>query len=354
MSNPWQVTTRGDADALALANRHYSRQNPDSKHFVQPGRSLVLITDDKRAVWVTMWPYAQYVRHAWAGAMSCSLFRNESEYLSSDLIRGAVERTLEHYYSAPKWSIEPFPDKGFVTFVDAAKTRKKRDPGRCYLKAGWTYARDEQGRKAKTQSGLYVLEYHPTMEEHMPWKPFKIDESFANTESRQTTPVKDGEYLMLPTAVKPCAEEWLEKNQDKKAFVNVTMKIEKGPDRVGGTYSEIVSMSEGAMFRLGQVYEAIGGDPKKLVGREFPTYKSFDDFAKALTGAFQKANKTIGVLVTSRAYNGKTQNQIAEVYPADQYDTRTQFTQAPAAAATADAPAAAEPDLDDLLGGTTL
>lgn len=188
----------------------------------------------------------------------------------------------------------------------------------------------------------------------MPWKPFKIDESFANTEARQTTPVKDGEYLMLPTAVKPCAEEWLEKNPDKKAFCTVNMKIEKGPDRVGGAYNEIVSMSEGAMFRLGQVYEAIGGDPKKLVGREFPTYKSFEDFTKALTGAFQKANKTIGVLVTSRAYNGKTQNQIAEVYSADDYDKRTQFTQAPAAQAAAPAAPEDSADLDDLLGGSTL
>ncbi len=59
----------------------------------------------------------------------CTLFRNESGALSSDMIRLAVGHT------AAAWG-EP-PEGGFVTFVDPDRTRRKRDPGRCYRKAGW-------------------------------------------------------------------------------------------------------------------------------------------------------------------------------------------------------------------------
>jgi hypothetical protein len=59
---------------------------------VPPGRCLVLLTADRSAVWVTSWPLAAYVRHAWPGAWACSLFRNERPdlHLFSDLITCAV------------------------------------------------------------------------------------------------------------------------------------------------------------------------------------------------------------------------------------------------------------------------
>lgn len=37
------------------------------------------------------------------------------------------------------------PPAGFVTFVNAEKVRPKRDPGRCYLRAGWHYAGETKG-----------------------------------------------------------------------------------------------------------------------------------------------------------------------------------------------------------------
>ena len=43
-----------------------------------------------------------------------------------------------------------------VTFVDATKTRRKRDPGRCYVRAGWT--RLEERTK---EDGLIVLQLLP-------------------------------------------------------------------------------------------------------------------------------------------------------------------------------------------------
>lgn len=80
-------------------------------------------------MWVTSWPFAEYVKHQWAGAFLCSLFRNESEHLSSELIRQAVAATI--------WKWPEVPPLGMVTFVDAGKVKQKRDPGYCYLMAGF-------------------------------------------------------------------------------------------------------------------------------------------------------------------------------------------------------------------------
>jgi hypothetical protein len=144
----WYVSHRADRRANAVAKRHYTCQSPDSPQFVPPGRCLVLRTADYDALWVTSWPFAAYVRHAWAGALVCSLFRNESagRYLSSDLIREAVAVT--------RFTWPDVPALGMVTFVDAGKVRRKRDPGRCYRRAGWWVY-------GETKGGLVALQILP-------------------------------------------------------------------------------------------------------------------------------------------------------------------------------------------------
>lgn len=127
----WRRSHRFDPAALPLADRHYNRQKIGSPQFVPPGRCLVLLTEDRSALWVTSWPFAEYVRHAWPGAWVNSLFRNEGDHLSSDLIRAAVAHTRAEWPGVP--------NLGMVTFVDAAKVRHKRDPGRCYRKAGFRH-----------------------------------------------------------------------------------------------------------------------------------------------------------------------------------------------------------------------
>lgn len=139
----WHISNRADPRAVVLADRHYNRQKIGAAQFVPPGRCLVLLTEDASALWVTSWPFAAYVKHAWAGAWVCSLFRNEGAVLSSDLIRSAVAATRWYYGEAP--------ELGFITFVDADKTRRKRDPGRCYRKAGWSHV-------GYTAGGLVALQ----------------------------------------------------------------------------------------------------------------------------------------------------------------------------------------------------
>ena len=142
----WTISHRGDPDALPLADRHYNRQKPGTPQFVPPGRCIVLLSKFRDALWVSSWPFAEYVRHAWAGAWICTMFRNEGSTLSSELIREAVAITKGI------WG-EP-PSLGFVTFVDTAKVRRKRDFGRCYIRAGWSVC-------GKTKGGLLALSLLP-------------------------------------------------------------------------------------------------------------------------------------------------------------------------------------------------
>jgi hypothetical protein len=126
----WELSWRADPRARELADRHYNRQKVGASGFVPPGRCLVLYAKQQagEAFWVTSWPLAEYTLHAWAGAWVCSAFRNEGAGLSSDLILSAV--------AATRWKWEP-PPLGMITFVDPGKVRRKRDPGRCYRRAGF-------------------------------------------------------------------------------------------------------------------------------------------------------------------------------------------------------------------------
>lgn len=141
----WFKSNRADYETRLIADRHYNRQKIGSPQFVPPGRCLVLKTNPVDAFWVTSYPFAEYVKHAWAGAWVCSAFRNEGEHLSSDLIRDAIAVTRTVW--------EP-PELGMITFVDTKKVKHKRDFGRCYLKAGFRNV-------GFTKGGLVALQLLP-------------------------------------------------------------------------------------------------------------------------------------------------------------------------------------------------
>lgn len=141
----WRVSHRSDPDVRPMADRHYNRQSIGADGFVPPGRCLVLKTDG--AFWVTSWPFAEYVKHRWRGAWVCSAFRRESgDMAASEMILQAV--------AATRWKWPAVPALGMVTFVDAGKVRHKRDPGRCYLRAGFV-------RDGETKGGLIALRMAP-------------------------------------------------------------------------------------------------------------------------------------------------------------------------------------------------
>lgn len=143
----WIVSWRAEPHSRVVADGHYNRQKVGAKQFVPPGGCLVLRTPAFGAVWVTSTPLAEYVKHAWPGAWVNSLFRNETRtVLSSLLITEAVAASLS--------VLGPPPAQGIVSFVDADKVRRKRDPGRCYRKAGWKHV-------GFTKDGLWTYQITP-------------------------------------------------------------------------------------------------------------------------------------------------------------------------------------------------
>lgn len=144
----WTRSNRFDPLALPIADRHYNRRKVGSSQFVPPGRCFVLRCS--AALWVTSWPFAAFVRHAWPGAWVNSLFRNESDDTSSELIRSAVALTRAHW-DPPALGIVSFVNPRFV----APKKRRGRDLyGYCYLKAGWSHI-------GFTKGGLWVWQQLP-------------------------------------------------------------------------------------------------------------------------------------------------------------------------------------------------
>lgn len=113
----WEMSHRAATRSRVIADRHYNRQSVGATQFVPPGRCLVLHakTDTGSALWITSWPFAEYVKHDWAGAWMCSAFRNEGAGVASDLIRQAIAATRA-YYGEP-------PDVGMVTFIDRKQVK---------------------------------------------------------------------------------------------------------------------------------------------------------------------------------------------------------------------------------------
>ena len=168
----WELANRADPFCCDVADRHYSRQKIGSPQFVPPGRCHVLkreTEDGGKAVWVTSWPFAQYVKHAWAGAWVNSFFRNEGAGLSSELILSAIIETQLIW--------EP-PPLGMITFVCPKRVppttiRGAKMWGYCYQKAGFKHV-------GFTKGGLWAWQMLP---HEMPAIP-----SISAAKSTATTP----------------------------------------------------------------------------------------------------------------------------------------------------------------------
>jgi hypothetical protein len=118
----WTVTHDANPEARKLADNHYSRKTKGATFFCGPGEKLVLITPDKRALFV--WRRNKYRQDGQKG-VECSLFRNEGTYLSSKLIKQAVKMAREKWVAAR-----------LFTYVNPSAI-KSTDPGHCFKRAGW-------------------------------------------------------------------------------------------------------------------------------------------------------------------------------------------------------------------------
>src|ERR1035437_6454019 len=72
-----------DPESVFMADRHYSRQNSGSNQFMPPGKTIVLRNNEGTIVFGWLW---QEKRDDGQTGYNCSIFRNESQRLSSDVI----------------------------------------------------------------------------------------------------------------------------------------------------------------------------------------------------------------------------------------------------------------------------
>ena len=145
----WHLSNRADPSAVMIADRHYNRQKFGTPQFVPPGSCVVLMAVG--AVWVTSWPLAEYVKHAWAGAWVNSIFRKEIDGSASEMIRQAIAAT-RWYYGEP-------PSLGMITFIDPNKVRPiKRRGIRMW---GYSYMRAGFRPVGSTKGGLLAFQLLP-------------------------------------------------------------------------------------------------------------------------------------------------------------------------------------------------
>ena len=132
----------GDADCLALYERHYSayryRDGRVRKLFMGPGEKIVLRTLSADA----FFGWRKFIDDSGQQGINCAFFRNEGPLTSSELIR-----------QADKIADFIWPNSRHYTYVNPQAIRSN-NPGFCFIKAGWK-------RCGHTKGGLLILEKAP-------------------------------------------------------------------------------------------------------------------------------------------------------------------------------------------------
>jgi hypothetical protein len=124
-----------DLESALLADRHYSRQKVGTNQFMPPGRTMVLRNAEGTVVFGWLW---QLKRDDGEDGYNCSIFRNESSRLSSEIIIEAEEMAVA------EWGA----NRGF-TYVRPSDIASP-NPGFCFKQCGWKFVR-------ATASGLHLL-----------------------------------------------------------------------------------------------------------------------------------------------------------------------------------------------------
>lgn len=144
-SSRWRIARDGDPVALDLHSRHYSRREyvdgRPRKLMVGPGEKFVLVGHDDRALFV----WRRFISMDRQAGICCSVFRNESPILSSELIREADALADQRWPSESR----------HYTYVAPSRIRST-NPGYCFLRAGWRRCGLTKGGHGRPQ--LAILE----------------------------------------------------------------------------------------------------------------------------------------------------------------------------------------------------
>lgn len=139
----WCAAKDADPRGLAIFRRHYTfgrnrgGRKRWSRQFAGCGERMVLLTPRADALFV--WRIEAYRQDGQTG-VNCAIFRNESEFRSSDLIREAC---------ALAWG--RWPGRRLWTFVNPRALPPGKRPGYCFEAASWR-------RCGISGGGLLILE----------------------------------------------------------------------------------------------------------------------------------------------------------------------------------------------------
>jgi len=103
--------------------------------FIGPGQYMLLVTQDARAIFA----WRKFISADGQQGVNCAIFRNEGSecgMLSSELIREAMRLAWIRWLG-----------ERLFTYVNPRGVRHKRDPGRCFVKAGWRQCGTTKARK---------------------------------------------------------------------------------------------------------------------------------------------------------------------------------------------------------------
>lgn len=147
----WVQVNDGNEAAFQIYQRHYTyrkgrkrdlnKNKKNGKRMAGPGETIVLLGKDGKALFI--WKKQKYSQDGQVG-INCCLFRNEGEYVSSDLILQA-ERVAQD-----RW-----PGSRMFTYVNPRKIRarktgmkiRKSKAGACFKHAGWVVCGVTKARK---------------------------------------------------------------------------------------------------------------------------------------------------------------------------------------------------------------
>lgn len=141
----WCAAKDGDPRGLVLYRRHYSAKlRPVAREecrrkYTGPGEYQLLLTPQADAIF--LWRRERFRKDGQTG-INCAIFRNESAFRSSDLIREACA------LARMRW-----PGERLWTYVNPRKLPPGKRPGFCFEEAGWL-------RCGMSKGGLLILETH--------------------------------------------------------------------------------------------------------------------------------------------------------------------------------------------------
>jgi hypothetical protein len=145
----WIPIKDGNVSGMNIFLRHYTaRQTRKVYQFIGPGDKEAYLTPDAKALFV----WRKFISDAGEKGINCAVFRNEGSLAgkSSELIEAAC------WLAWDRW-----PGERLYTYIDPSKVKHKRDPGRCFRKAGFRYVYIKVGKqlhRKRTKSGKLIME----------------------------------------------------------------------------------------------------------------------------------------------------------------------------------------------------